>query len=337
MKNKTVLLIGGAGYIGTVLTDHLLSLGMKVVCLDCFLYQNNSSVLSFLNNPNYKFVYGDMADPVIMDEATGNVTDVVLLAGMVGEPITSKYPAEARLINNLGIRKCLDKLNEKGVNKVIYTSSCSNYGLIDNNQLATEEHPLHATSSYVEDKISIEEHLFSELYYFHPTVLRFATAFGLSPRFRLDLTINEFVYEAKTIGELTIFNPKAWRPYCHVKDLARLVELVLTAPTTKTSHQIFNGGGEVNNFTKQGLVELIKAYVPDVKINYSGTYNDPRDYRVDFSKARQVLGFEPEYTVEDGIVEIINALDNHIFDNIDSQHTLYRNTKIFYNTKNVKE
>lgn len=334
MKNKTILLIGGAGYIGSVLTDHLLSAGAKVVCLDIFLYKNNSCITAFLNNPNYKFVYGNMANPVIMGKATRGVTDVVLLAGMVGEPITSKYPVAASMINDHSIKACLAFLNRKGINKVIYTSSCSNYGLINANELASETHQLNPTSSYVNDKIEIEKYLLNESHDFSPTILRFATAFGLSPRFRLDLTINEFVYEAKTLGSLSIFNPKAWRPYCHVKDLSRLIGLTLTAPFNATNKQIFNGGGEVNNYTKQGIVELIQHHVPDVQITYDDQHHDPRDYRVDFSKVKRVLGFVPEFSIESGIQEVVSALDNHIFDYIDAKKSLYRNTEITYTVDN---
>jgi len=270
-----------------------------------------------------------MSDPVSIDKATVGVTDVVLLAGMVSDSITRKYPDDANKINNLGIKTCLGLLNGRGIDRVIYTSSCSNYGVIAKNETASETHVTHATSSYAADKIKIEKYLIMNRSDYAPTILRFATAFGLSTRLRLDLTINEFTYLAKSKGKLTIFNPTAWRPYCHVKDFARLINLVLLAPKKVVDGEIFNAGGDQNNYTKQGIVDLITKYVPDVKIQYEGHSPDIRDYKVNFSKVKNVLNFVPEYSVEYGIKELLDAMGSHVYDNINHLDSLYGNYEIF--------
>ena len=138
--NKSILIIGGVGYIGTVLTDHLLADGYKVTCLDLLLYQNNICVVPYLGNPNYRFIYGDMLDNIVFDQALEGITDVILLAGLVGDPITKKYPEASNAINDEGILSCIEQLNGKGLDRVVFVSTCSNYGLISTDELADESH-----------------------------------------------------------------------------------------------------------------------------------------------------------------------------------------------------
>ena len=135
---KTILIIGGAGYIGPVITSHFLAAGYKVKCLDLLLYQNDICVTQHLGNPNYRFIYGDMGDSSALDRACEGVTDVILLAGLVGDPITNKYPEASHAINDIGILSCISYLNGKGLDRVVFVSTCSNYGLIESNELADE-------------------------------------------------------------------------------------------------------------------------------------------------------------------------------------------------------
>lgn len=335
MKSKTVLLIGGAGYVGSVITDFLLSTGSRVVCLDLLLYDTHQCVVPYLLNPNYRFVYGDMCDPDALENALNGVTDVVLLAGLVGDSITKKYPDESRAINEVGLINCINFLNKRGLGNVIFISSCSNYGLIESGEAANEEFTLNPTSAYAQAKIDVEEYLLNTKgrVDFTPTVLRFATAFGLSPRLRLDLTINEFAFAAERGQEMVVFNPRAWRPYCHVKDFARLIRLVLEAPKYKVAFEVFNAGGDINNYTKQDIVDAIVSCVPKIKITYEDQVSDPRNYKIDFSKVKNVLGFEPRFTVEQGIKEIITAMRGHVYDNVDPQSNFYGNYEINYDIK----
>ena len=164
----------------------------------------------------------------------------------------------------------------------------------------------------------------------NPTILRFATAFGLSPRMRFDLTVSEFTLELALGNKLLVYDAHTWRPYCHVKDFARLINIVIEAPKEKTSFNVFNAGGNINNATKQMIVDLILENIPNGKVNYQEHGSDPRNYRVSFDKVKSVLGFEPKYTVQDGIQELVTAIKNHVFDHIDENRNLYGNYEISY-------
>ena len=163
-----------------------------------------------------------------------------------------------------------------------------------------------------------------------PTILRFATAFGLAPRMRFDLTVNEFTRELASGRELVVFDADTWRPYCHVRDFARLIHKVLEAPSEEVAFEIFNAGGEANNFTKQGIVEVIPRVVPGGRVRYQERGSDPRNYRVSFKKVREIFGFEPRYTVEYGVKELLGALQEHVFDRADTTPKFHGNYEIEY-------
>jgi len=328
--SKSILIIGGAGYIGPMVTDSLLAAGHKVTCFDAFLYENNSCVVPFLSNPNFRFVYGDMRDLAALDVALEGITDVVLLAGLVGDPITKKYPEASQAINDLGIMLCIDHLNCKGLDRVVFVSTCSNYGLIANDELADENFTLSPLSLYAKSKVAAEQHLLAGKgkVDYTPTILRFATAFGLAPRMRFDLTVNEFT-RALAIGqELTVFDAHTWRPYCHVKDFGRLIQMVIQARDADIAFEVFNAGGEANNFTKQGVVETILTLLPDAKVKYQEHGSDPRNYRVSFAKVRNKLGFEPQYTVRHGVTELLSAIKQRVFDRVDQMRNFHGNYEI---------
>jgi nucleoside-diphosphate-sugar epimerase len=328
--NKSILIIGGAGYIGPMVTDSLLAAGHKVTCLDALLYENNSCVVPFLSNPNFRFVFGDLRDLDALDGALEGITDVVLLAGLVGDPITKKYPEASHAINDLGILRCIDHLNGKGLDRVVFVSTCSNYGLIANDELADETYALSPLSLYSKSKVAAEQHLLAGKgkVDYTPAILRFATAFGLAPRMRFDLTVNEFT-RALAIGqELTVFDAHTWRPYCHVKDFGRLIQMVIQAPDADIAFEVFNAGGEVNNFTKQGVVDTILTLLPDAKVKYQEHGSDPRNYRVNFGKVRNKLGFEPQYTVRHGVTELLSAIQQRVFDRVDQMRNFHGNYEI---------
>jgi nucleoside-diphosphate-sugar epimerase len=331
---ESVLIIGGAGYIGLVLTDRLLAARYKVNCLDLLLYQNHICVIPYLANPNYRFIFGDLRDRLALKRALQGVTDVVLLAGLVGDPITKKYPEASHAINDEGILRCIDFLNGKGLDRVVFVSTCSNYGLIESDELADETYPLRPLSLYAKSKVAAEQHLLANngKIDYTPTILRFATAFGLAPRMRFDLTVNEFTRELALGHELLVFDAHTWRPYCHVKDFARLIQQVIEAPRAKIAFEVFNAGGEVNNFTKQGIVDTILTLLPDarLRVRYQEQGADPRNYRVNFRKVRETVGFEPEYAVEYGVKELLSAIHEHVFDRVDLMRNFHGNYEIEY-------
>lgn len=329
---RKILIIGGSGYIGAPVTAALLEAGHQVRNLDIDIYQNGSSVAGFLLHPRYSFMRGDLANAQDLDRALDGITDVVLLAGLVGDPITKKYPEESHAINDAGIQKAIGALNGRKLNKVIFVSTCSNYGLIEGGEMATEETELKPLSLYAKSKVAAETHLLGlkGKVDFNPVVLRFATAFGLAPRMRFDLTVNEFARALFLRQDLLVFDAHTWRPYCHVRDFSRLILRVLDFPVADISFQVFNAGGDKNNHTKQSIVDLVQARLPGRNVRYQEHGADPRNYRVSFEKVRTRLGFVPAYDVAYGIDEIVWALQAGLLDDVEARRNFYGNYELSY-------
>lgn len=331
-SERRILLVGGAGYVGSVVASHLLSCGYAVRCLDLLLYRNDVSVLPHFQSSKYEFIYGDHGRSDVVKMALQGVTDVVILSGLVGDPITQKYPEASGAINDRGILEFIKQLNGHSLNRVIFVSTCSNYGLIPDNVLADETYELKPLSLYAKSKVAVESALLGARgkVDFVPTVLRFSTAFGLSPRMRFDLTVNEFVRAMYKRRPLVVYDAHTWRPYCHTKDFAGAVRRVIEIGQSRIAFEVFNVGKDENNCTKQSIVETIKKHIPDADISYKEHGADPRNYRVDFSKIRKQLSFVPERSVEDGVAEILGALRNRLFDRVEENLPFYGNYEIFY-------
>lgn len=329
---KNILLVGGAGYVGSVITSEFLKLGYEVTVLDNFVYDNQFSVVSYVGDSNYKIVKGDMCDYNILDKITEKITDVIILSGLVGDPITKKYPNESNEINDNSVKKCIDYFNGKGIGKLIFISTCSNYGLIKDDELADENFELNPLSLYAKAKVSNEKYLLSKKNNVDYTgvVLRFSTAFGLSPRMRFDLSISEFVKQMYDGKELEVYDEYTWRPYCHVRDFARLLDLVINSKKDKVSFEVFNAGGELNNSTKKMLIDEIMIHLPNSKVTYAKNGNDPRNYKVSFKKVKESLGFEPIYSIKDGVKELIEALDLGLYKDYRNDKNKYGNYIINY-------
>jgi nucleoside-diphosphate-sugar epimerase len=329
-SSRRVLLIGGAGYIGIPVAEELIEAGYLVRTLDRLVYRNGSSLLGLTRQPTSEFIFGDMGNSATLDHALDGVTDVVILAGLVGDPITKKFPRESEAINEQALTRCIDGLDRRGLSKVIFISTCSNYGVIADNEVAHEGFALNPLSLYAKAKVAAEDYFLSMKgrVDYHATVLRFATAFGLAPRMRFDLTVNEFTRELFLGKELVVYDADTWRPYCHVRDFARLIQRVLEAPTDLVSFEVFNGGGDGSNLTKREIVRMILDHVPHGRVAYRENSPDPRNYRVDFSKVRERLGFEPHYDVGHGIAEIITALKSHLLDDVDARLSFYGNYEL---------
>lgn len=329
---KNILLIGGAGYVGTVITSHFLKLGYKVKVLDNFVYKNQESIQAYLGDENYEFIAGDLGDKNSLKNTSKGIDNVVILAGLVGDPITKKYPDESYKINEVGVQTCIDFFDNEKIKRMILISTCSNYGLIKENELADENFELNPLSLYAKAKVAAELHLMSKkgIVGYTGTVLRFATAFGLSPRMRFDLSVSEFVRDLYFGEDLLVFDEHTWRPYCHVRDFARLIEKVINADNDKVNFEVFNAGGEVNNFTKKMIVDAIKEYLPEANIKYGENGSDPRNYKVSFKKAKEILGFEPKFTVKDGIEELIKAFELGVYKDSLENKNKYGNYIIKY-------
>ena len=326
-REKNVLVIGGAGYIGSVLVRKLLLKGYKVGVMDKLLYNNGASLATLIGNVNFTFSRGDFCDEHILQDSLADVTDVVLLAALVGDPICKQYPELARRINEEGAIKLFDYIDGSHINKFIFASTCSNYGLVSSDGHATEETELNPQSLYAETKVNVERHIIKNAPQvdFCPTVLRLSTAFGISARMRFDLTISEFSRTLALGEDLTVYDEHTWRPYCHVDDIAESIIRVLESPEEKVMGKIFNVGDNENNYTKQMIVDTILKNAGGGNVIYGEAGPDRRNYRVSFDKIFRLLGFKTRFSVEDSIKRLINAVRSGLFDDVEMRKNFYGN------------
>jgi nucleoside-diphosphate-sugar epimerase len=287
----------------------------KIKILDNFTYSKNFIENTFLLNNKLEFIHRNMNVINSIDNIFKNIDSVVLLAGLVGDPITKKHPELAIKINRDYCKLVIDASIKNKIKRLIFISTCSNYGLINNQDTAGEDYKLNPISLYAKCKVEIEEYIQSKNEKICITILRFATAFGESPRMRYDLTINEFIYELIHTKKLLVYDPDTWRPYCHVKDFARLIEQVLRSERNLIEGEIFNVGSDVNNFTKRQIVNMIIRFIKNCEIVYKEQGSDPRNYRVSFKKIKQQLDFQAKYNVEDYMAKLINIISEQKISN----------------------
>ena len=306
---KNILIVGGAGYVGAVIIEELLRKNLNVVCVDNLTYKNSYSLKSFKNSKNFKF-HKISADSNEIKVILKDIDIIIYLAGLVGDPITKKYPQASLWHNENVIKKFINNCvkNEKK-NFFIFVSTCSNYGLRKKSEKAKENSTLNPLSLYAKSKVKIEKYLLNiKRKNFHSTILRFSTAFGVSSRMRFDLTVNEFVKDLFLYNEVKVYDENTWRPYCHVKDFARLMLFLIKKSDSLSSNEIYNVGKDQNNFTKKDIAETVKKKIKKGKITYIKGGNDPRNYKVNFSKIEKKLGFKVKYSLNYGINEVINFL-----------------------------
>jgi nucleoside-diphosphate-sugar epimerase len=309
-----------------VITALLLREGHQVRVLDSLLYGGHG-VLGLYYDVNFSFVRGDVRSAETVKRVLDGVEAVVHLAAIVGDPACSRQPALAREVNLDASLRLFQWSQRQGARRFIFASTCSNYGKTpDSSGHVTEDSGLRPVSLYAETKVAVEKALLAAPVQDNPrvTVLRFATLFGLSPRMRLDLTVNEFTMELLTKRKLVVYGKQFWRPYLHVRDAARAIAMVLEAPFEKVGGQVFNVGETSQNYQKGQLVKLICAKIGDrVEIEYVDKEEDPRDYRVSFEKINRKLSFRNTRTVEDGIREVMDAINQGVL--TDFSNPCYRN------------
>ncbi len=312
-----ILITGGAGYIGSTLTPFLLSAGHHVRVLDHLAY-GGQSLLGVWANPDFEFVRGDIRDREIVRAAVKERDAVVHLAAIVGDPACSREPDAARSTNLEASLALITECQTAGVERFIFASTCSNYGKMkDTDRYVDEGSDLSPVSLYAETKVAVENALLQggRSEHWCPTPLRFATIYGVSPRMRFDLTVNEFTLEMITKQQLKVYGEQFWRPYVHARDAARAIDLVLNSSPALVGGRVFNVGATDQNFQKQQLVEMIRPYAPDAKVDFVFKAEDPRDYRVSFARITGELGFTISRTVAQGIAEIAQLVRDNVLDN----------------------
>jgi len=304
------LVTGGTGYVGMKVVDEMRAAGREVRVIDVILH-GQEDLAATQREQGIDLVVADIRDDDARRAALEEVDEVVHLAAIVGDPACGLDPDYSNDVNVNGTQALLSDAAAAGVQKFVFASTCSNYGRMEDPTVPiTEDGELAPVSLYAEQKVGMEKLILSdEFRELQPTCLRFATVYGAADRMRFDLTVNEFTRDLWADKELEVFGEQFWRPYIHVADAARAVRTVLEAPREQTASEVFNAGRSGENYTKQMLVEEIQKQVGRGKVTYVKRDEDPRDYKVSFDKIREVLGFETQLTVPDGIAEIAQALD----------------------------
>ncbi len=298
---EKVLVLGGAGYIGSVLVPALLGKGYRVTVFDSLLY-DQASLLDCCANPDFDFKKGDICDGSLVSSLLSKFDIVIPLAAIVGAPACNRNPSLTRMVNldaQLAIVKALSTSQ-----RAVFPTTNSGYGIGEQDNFCTEETPLRPISSYGKDKVEVEK---AYLEKGSAVTLRLATVFGMSPRMRTDLLVNDFVYRAHKDRSIVLFEENFRRNYIHIRDVANTFVFALEH-YGKMKGQPFNVGLSSANLTKRELCEKIKRYVPELYIHSAPVGEDPdkRDYLVSNRKL-EALGWTPRHTLDDGIVELLKG------------------------------
>jgi nucleoside-diphosphate-sugar epimerase len=330
MGNKTILVTGGAGYVGSGLLRVLLAKGYKVICVD-FLKFGGESLLEINDHPNFIFHNLDIRNYKAFDKVleSEKIDVVIHLASIVGDPACKAEPKLAHEIMWDASKRLIDRSIEIGIDRFAFASTCSNYGKMKG-AYVDELSELAPVSLYAELKVKLEKYILESLErtsMFSPVSLRFSTVYGLSPRMRFDLTVNEFTKIAALGLPLNIFGEQFWRPYCHVQDFSNAFMKIIEAPREKIAYKVYNVGDTTENYSKRMIVDELQKIFPNIQVSFTPQIDDPRDYRVNCDSIKHELGFEITKRVPDGIKEIANVVVNGIISNPDDQK--------YYNIKHL--
>jgi nucleoside-diphosphate-sugar epimerase len=299
--NLHVLVTGGAGYLGSVLCERLLAAGCRVTTVDNMMYQQRS-LLHLCANPDFDFVPGDVRDEGLMGRLVKQADVLIPLAAIVGAPACDRDPLLSRSVNLEAIG-LLNRLRSRH-QLVVYPTTNSGYGTQSGNLFCTEDTPLEPISLYGRTKTQAEAELLQT-----PNVvtLRLATVFGVSPRMRLDLLVNHFVYAAATDGYIAIFEKDFKRNYIHIRDVADCFVHCIENSRAMAGRP-YNAGLDAANLSKEELAFKIKTVVPNFYIHFGQVGSDPdkRNYIVSNQRLREA-GFEARHSLDEGIRELLKA------------------------------
>jgi nucleoside-diphosphate-sugar epimerase len=310
-----ILITGGAGYIGSKLIETLLNYAFsieKITVVDNLLYDKNS-LLPWISNPLLEFIKGDVRDTNLYQKQVEEADVIIPLACIVGMPACGKYPELAVATNETMIKWLAKTI--KPHQKIIFPTTNSGYGIGQDGIFCTEETPLNPISLYGRTKVNAEEAVLKA----GGVTLRLATVFGLSPRMRLDLLVNDFTYKALKDGYIVLFESHFKRNFIHINDVVEAFIFAINNYSVMKG-QAYNVGLSSANISKLELCEKIKTYIPNFHIVSSEIGSDPdkRNYIVSNAKL-EALGWKPNFLLDDGIKEIIKAyplLETHPYTNL---------------------
>lgn len=317
---RTVLVIGGAGYIGSVLVRQLLDAGYTVRVLDMVMF-GNAALKDLCGEKRFELIEGDLRHVQSVVRAVRGSDAVIHLGAIVGDPACALNAENTREINTVATKLILHVCVGYGIRRFLFASTCAVYGASEH--LMDEHSGLNPVSLYAKSKADAEAIVLeAATKEFCPVVLRLATAFGHSYRPRFDLVVNLLVAKAWKDRKFTIYNKDQWRPFVHIHDISRAFVTCLSANEEVVRGQIFNVGSFALNFTLGQLAEKIQAQIPETRVEYVEN-DDRRDYRVSFDKIHTRLGFGCEKSLEDGIAEIrdylsleqVEAFGDEVYDN----------------------
>ena len=311
--SEKIVVTGGAGYIGSVLVPALLKKGYKVTVLDSLLF-NQPSLLDCCSDPNFEFIQGDICHHELLNGLISEADVVIPLAAIVGAPACRRNPSLTRLVNYDAHMNIVN--NVSAGQKVLFPTTNSGYGIGEKDAYCTEETPLRPISEYGRTKVEVEKAFLDRG---NAVTFRLATVFGMSPRMRRDLLVNDFVYRAVRDRSLVLFEEHFRRNYIHVRDVAKAFLFGINN-YDKMKGEAFNVGLSSANITKRQLAEKIQEYVPELYIHSAEIGEDPdkRDYIVSNEKIES-LGWRADYSLDEGIQELIkgyNILKPNSFSNV---------------------
>ena len=309
---KSILVTGGAGYIGSVLTHKLVELGYNVRIIDSLIY-GKDGISDLISKNSVELIEKDIRDEKILNEAVKEIDCVIHLAAIVGDPLCKKIPVAAKQINEDATKKLVNISKKHGVKRFIFASTCSNYGSAST--MVDENSPIQSLSLYSKTKVNSENFILNtKNSSFEPCILRFATAHGLSPRMRFDLLLQEFLRDAILDKKIRIYGPNFWRPLAHVDDISNACIAALKSPSDIISGEIYNVGHTRENYTKKMLAEIIQEFVPSTKIEIIESKKDLRTYKVSFDKIKNNLKFISKKTIRDSISGILTEIQKGSLD-----------------------
>jgi nucleoside-diphosphate-sugar epimerase len=323
---EKILVVGGAGYLGSVLTRKLLAAGYSVRVLDSFIY-GRRALEDLIGDEHLEIVEGDMRNIHTCVTALDGVHGVVLLAAIVGDPASKVRPAETIETNVLAAQALASACRLQAIPRFIYASTCSVYGVGED--MLHEDSPLNPVSLYARTKIASEKIILDMGDdYFCPTILRMGTLYGDSPRMRFDLVVNTMSMKSYTDRTINVFGGTQWRPLLGVEDAADVYVACLQADLKDVGNQVFNVGSNEQNYQIDQIAEMIGAALGDIPIQRDDSSLDARDYRVSFAKIEAAIGFRPRQSIAGQARAIYGKLEtgaikdpaqkiyyNHYFDN----------------------